>query len=390
MTSKTPMLLASALSERARVVEAVDDAADRLEAELGRAPDVLFVFASPRLRGDMAEVPRRASARFASPLVCGCTGDGVLAAGRELERTPALAMLGLCLPSGARAHPLRAEAGARIIATGRKPTGIVLLADPFSADVEAMLRSFNAVSPGVALVGGLASGARRPGGHALFLEGWTFSDGAVGVALSGSLRMDAVVAQGCRPVGDPMIVTRADGPRILELDRGRPLDVLRELDRTLDDVDRRLVRESLVCGVEMRSGQLEYEPGDFLMREVLGVEPDRGALVVATRLEGYPVIQLHVRDKRASAEQLRRALEREQQVNGAAEGALMFSCAERGAALYGEPDHDSRKFGEHLGRRPIAGFFSDGELAPVQGAAYVHGHASAFGLFRKTGRGSGT
>lgn len=380
------MFLASALSERSRVVEAVDDAADRLEAELGRAPDVLFVFASPRLRGDLADVPRRASTRLASPLVCGCTGDGVLAAGRELERAPALAMLGLCLPSGARATPLRAEAGARTVATGRKPTGIVLLPDPFSADVEAMLRSFDAVSPGVTLVGGLASGARRPGGHALFLEGWTFRDGAVGVALSGSLRMDAVIAQGCRPIGDPMIVTRADGPRILELDRGRPLDVLRELDRTLDDADRRLVRESLVCGVEMRSSQLEYKPGDFLIREVLGVEPDRGALVVATRFEGYPVIQLHVRDRRASAEDLRRALAREQSERGAAEGALLFSCVERGTTLYGERDHDSRSFGEHLGERPIAGFFSNGELAPVRGATYVHSNASAFALFRRSAR----
>jgi small ligand-binding sensory domain FIST len=195
--------------------------------------------------------------------------------------------------------------------------------------------------------------------------------------------MDALVAQGCRPIGDPMIVTRADGPRILELDRGRPLDVLRELDRTLGDADRRLVRDSLVCGVEMRSGQLEYEPGDFLMREVLGVEPDRGALVVATRFEGYPVVQLHVRDKRASAEDLRRVLEREQSERGPAEGALMFSCMERGTGLYGEREHDSRSFGEHLGQRPIAGFFSNGELAPVQGATYVHGNASAFGLFRK-------
>lgn len=377
------MLLASALSERARVIEAVDDAADRLEAELGGAPDVLFVFASPRLRGDLADVPRRASARFASPLICGCTGEGVLGAGREIERAPALAMLGLCLPSGARATPLRAEAGARSMTVSHDATGVVVFPDPFSADVEAMLRAFDASRPGVALVGGMASGARRPGGHALFLEGWTFRDGAVGVALSGNVRLDAALAQGCRPIGDPMIVTRADGPRILELDRGRPLDVLRELDRTLGDSDRRLMRDSLVCGVEMRSTQIEYKPGDFLMREVLGVEPDRGALVVATRLEGYPVIQLHVRDRQAAARNLRRVLADEERERGAVDGALLFSCVERGSALYGEPDHDSRAFRERLGPRPIAGFFCNGELAPVKGATYVHTHASAFGLLRK-------
>lgn len=383
MTSQA-MLLGSTLSERARVDDAVDEAADRLDAQLGRAPDVLFVFASTRLRGDLAEVPRRASAHFASPLVCGCTGEGVLAGGRELERAPALAMLGVCLPVGARATPLRVEPGARTLAVGRRPTGVVLLADPFSADVEAMLRAFDASCPGVTLVGGLASGARRPGGHALFLEGWTFSDGAVGVAFSGTLRLDAVVAQGVRPIGEPMIVTRADGPHILELDRGRPVDVLRELDRTLDDEDRRLMRQGLFCGVEMRSAQLEYNAGDFLIRDVLGIDPERGALVVATRFEGYPVVQLHVRDRRASAEDLRNALLREQNERGAAEGALLFSSIGRGTNLYGEPHHDSRAFADHLGPRPLAGFFSNGELASVLGASYVHGHASAFGLFRKT------
>lgn len=378
------MLVGSALSERTRVVEAVDDAADRLVAELGRAPDVLFVFASTRLRGDFADVPRRASERLGSPLICGCTGEGVLAAGRELERAPALAMLGLCLPSGARATPLRAEAGARSLSIARNTTGVVLLPDPFSADVAAILRGFDALCPGVTLVGGLASGARRPGGHALFLEGWTFTDGAVGVALSGSVRMDAVVAQGCRPIGEPMIVTRADGPRILELDRGRPGDVLRDLERSLPPDDRRRMRDSLLCGVEMRSSQLEYSAGDFLIREVLGLDTERGALVVAAPLEGYPVVQLHLRDKHASADDLRRALVREENERGPAEGALLFSHLGRGASLYGTPDHDSRTFSEHLGPGPLAGFFSDGELGPAQGTTYVHGHASSFGLFRHT------
>jgi small ligand-binding sensory domain FIST len=376
------MRVGSALSERTNVDDAVDDAATRLEAQLGDHPDVLFVFASPRLRGRLTEVPQRASARLGSPLVCGCSGDGVLADGRERERVPALAMMGIKLPDGARAQPLRVEAGARALTVGPRPTGVVLLADPFSTDMNALLRGFDASCRGSTMVGALASGARRGGRHALFLEGWTFHDGAVGVAFRGTLGIEAVVAQGCRPIGEPMIVTRADGPRILELDRGRPLDVLRDLHATLGEEDRKLMKKALFCGVQMRDSQIEYRAGDFLVREIVGIDEQRGALVIAADLGGYPVVQLHVRDRRASAEDLHNALRRSTADD--VKGALLFSCVGRGAGLYGEPDHDSRALAEHFGPLPLAGFFGNGEIGPVQGTTYVHGNTSAFGLLRVT------
>lgn len=374
----------SVLSTRARIDDAVDEAADRLEAGLERAPDVLFVFASTRLRGDLSVVPARASARLSSPLVCGCTSEGVLAEGRERERLPALAMLGVVLPEGARAHPLRVEAGSRRIPIGSRPTGAVLLPDPFSADVEALLRRFDATFPGVPLVGGLPSGARRPGEHKLFLEGWTFGDGAVGIALGGRIRMESLVAQSARPIGEPMIVTRVDGPRILELDRGRPADVLRELMAALGPDDRRRLRERPLCGVQMRDTQLEYGPGDFLVRDVLRVEPESGAIVVATRLEGYPVVQLHVLDPTTATRDLESALRR--QPDEPPLGALMFSGTGRGLALHGAPDHDSRIVAERFGGAAIGGFFSDGEIAPVGDITYLHYRTSAVALLRATPR----
>jgi small ligand-binding sensory domain FIST len=380
------MQIGCALSVRTRVADAVDEAATRLTARLGAAPDVVFVFASPRLRGDLASIPTRVSARLSSPLVCGCSGDGVLADGHERERVPALAMMGFVLPSDARARPLRAEAGARSLAIRRGATGVVLLADPISADVDAILRGFDAQNRGATMVGGLASGSvvknGRPRHHTLFLEGWAFRDGVVGVELGGSVRLDSLVSQGCRPIGEPMIVTRWDGSRILELDRGRPLEVIRELHRCASEEDRRLIREALLCGIEMRSSQLEYRAGDFLVRPILGVEAERGAVLVGASLDGYPVVQFHVRDRRASATDLHDQLRR---YGGSdVRGALLFSCVERGAELYGEPDHDSRALAEHLGPTPVAGFFGNGEIGPVQGRTYVHGNTSALGLIRWT------
>jgi small ligand-binding sensory domain FIST len=378
------MRSAAVLSTRERVDEAVDEACERLATELGASPDVLFAFASTRLRGDLRVLPTRTSERLGAPLVCGCTGEGVIAAGREHERAPALALFGLVLPEGAHAHPLRVEAGARAFQAGPRPTGVVLFPDPFSADLDGLLRRFDAWCPGVPLIGGLASGARRPGQHRLFLEGWTFQDGAVGVAFGGRLRIDAAVAQSCRPIGEPMIVTRADGARILELDRGRPADVLRALSLSLPPDDRRRLREGVLCGIEMRGSRIEYGPGDFLIRDVLRIEPDGGAMVIAARVAEYSVVQLHVRDAEVASADLRRAVSSEG--HGAPLGVLTFSSTARGAALHGGAGHDARLLAERYGALPVAGFFSDGELGPVDGTTYLHTRTSTIGVLRASPR----
>lgn len=74
----------------------------------------------------------------------------------------------------------------------------VLLADPFTLDVESLVAGMDFAWPRSAKVGGLASDSQVPGGSALFLDGEVHDTGLVGLALSGDLEVDTVVAQGCR------------------------------------------------------------------------------------------------------------------------------------------------------------------------------------------------
>ena len=79
------------------------------------------------------------------------------------------------------------------------------------------------------MIGGLASGGRAPGGNALFLDDAVHRGGIVGVALTGDVAVDTIVAQGCRPIGEPMFVTRSERNVIYELDGRRAAVVLQEL-----------------------------------------------------------------------------------------------------------------------------------------------------------------
>ena len=181
-----------------------------------------------------------------------------------------------------------------------------------------------------------------------------------------------------------MFLTRCDRNIVWELDGQQPLAVLRELHDRLDARDRELARHSLFVGIAMKEDRHEYQQGDFLIRNLVGIDSASGALAVGAKLEENSVAQFHLRDAKTSAEDLEELLGRYEQACGTArpEASLLFSCLGRGQFLYGQPDHDSDLFRRHFGAIPPGGFFCNGEIGPVHGTTFLHGYTSAFGLFR--------
>jgi small ligand-binding sensory domain FIST len=385
---------ASALSEQPITAEAVAEAAAALRRELREEPDLVLVFASPHHATSYGIVPDLCGAAFPGALVVGCSGAGVVGGGREIEQKAALSITAAHLP-GVALSPLRFEEAPATPEAFRRAVGLapaeepcfVVLPDPFSADAEAFVERLDEAYPGAPKVGGLASGGGRPGQNALFLGRERHRGGVVGVAFSGEVVLDTLVAQGCRPIGEPCIVTRSKGNVLFEMDRGRPIEILRELyTERLDARDRELFQSSLFIGLEMREQKGIYRQGDFLIRNLIGVDPDSGAIAIGAQLRQYQVVQFHLRDARTSAEDLKALLDDYRTGRDATpSGALMFSCVGRGAGLYGEPDHDTRLVHDRLGRVPLGGFFCNGEIGPVGGTTFLHGYTSSFGIFRPTG-----
>jgi len=264
----------------------------------------------------------------------------------------------------------------------------LLLADPFSFDAEAFLSGLDGAFPSGKKIGGLASGARAPGGNALFLGASSYRAGLVGVALHGNVEIDTVVAQGCRPIGEPMFVTNCQRNMLAELDGRKALDVLRDLFLTLGEADRKIFRSSLFLGIVMMDNLQEYRQGDFLIRNLGGVDPESGAIAVAAPLRENMVVQFHLRDAKTSADDLAALLLRYASSlgGGRPQGSLLFSCLGRGTHLYGAPDHDTDLFRERVGDVPLGGFFCNGEIGDVHGRTYLHGYTSSFGLFRGRAR----
>ena len=389
------MKWASAASDDANLELAVLRAASQVQARLeGCQPDLLIAFVSAEHAADLERLPALLANEFPNALLLGCSAGGVIGGGREIEQRPGVALTAAFLP-GVTVTPLRlddqtmpaaADAAAWRAAVGVEPAAnphFVLLPDPFSVDAQRLLRGLDGAFPGSTTVGGIASGGRQPGSTALFLGRQVVHDGLVGVALSGNLAVETIVAQGCRPIGEPMFVTAAERNLIRALDGRPPLEVLEELHDRLEPRDRQLARHSLFLGIVMKEDRQDYRQGDFLIRNLLGVDSASGALAIGALVEANAVVQFHLRDAATSAADLTALLDRHQQrAPVPPRGALLFSCLGRGQFLYGRADHDTDLFRQYIGDVPLGGFFCNGEIGPVHGTTFLHGYTSAFALFR--------
>ena len=392
------MRWSSSISAEPLLHEALAECEAAIRAELdGLAPDLVVVFADVAFDHQIDSLSGFVSDHFPGATILGCTGAGVIGGGKEVESAAALSLTAAHLPgvmissfhlTGSDMPSPDAAPDAwedRVGTPAAADPHFLLLADPFTVDSEALLAGFDYAFPAAAKIGGLASGGSRPGAHSLYLNGATHKGGAIGVALSGDIVVDTVVAQGCRPIGHAMRVTSAERNMLLTADDRPPLEELQDLFNHASERDQELMQLNLFMGVAMDPLLDEAGAGDFLIRNIMGVDADKGAVTVGAPLREGLLVQFHVRDAETSADDLRNAFG--DYLRGVGDqhavGALVFQCTGRGSYLYGREGHDTNMFNELIGTLPLGGFFCNGEIGPVGGTTYLHGYTSSFAIFRE-------
>ena len=391
------MKWASSVSELPDLEQAIDECNNDLLKSLGDAsPDLAVVFVSPHYESDYDKVVQRIAQGLGPVKILGCSGGGIIGNGVEVEQRAGISITGANLP-GVEIVDFRLDGDSLpdldagpssweelLGVTNSQEPQFVVLADPFSFPVQDLLMGMDFAFAQSAKIGGLASGASQQGGNALFLGDHTHNSGAIGLALQGNITVDTVVAQGCRPIGQPMHITESRRNLLLGLDGQPPLTILKELFQTMNERDQALMQNSLFLGVVMDEFLESPKQGDFLIRNVVGMDARTGTLAIGETLKEGQMVQFHLRDADTSAQDLTAVLERFAMDNreNQARGALLFSCLGRGQYLYGRPNHDSDIFHEKLGEVPLGGFFCNGEIGPVSGTTFLHGYTSSFGIFR--------
>lgn len=384
--------IGAGISQLADPREAFAEAARRAAAELVGAPCTLaLAFAGAPHLGHGRAILDAIGAELAPGALIGCGAGGVVGDGREIEEGPAAVVWALSAPGAAiTTHALETtpvDGGLALAGLPEDPAAygeaMLVLADPHTFSTDGLLAHLNEARPGMPVLGGLASAAAA-GSASLLRDGEVLDSGAVACSLEG-VELVPCVSQGAAPVGPEMTVTAAEGNVIAELASQPALERLREALAELDDAERELAGQGLLMGVVIDENQPEYERGDFLVRPIVGVDPESGAIAFGDRVRVGQTVRLHVRDGASADADLREALALSAAalgVEGAA-GALVFTCNGRGRHMFGSPDHDAAALDDAFGA-PTAGFFCAGEIGPVGGRNFLHGFTATVALFPRS------
>ena len=382
-----------AISGSESAYDAVEEIIAEADEATGGKIDAVFAFFTAHHREDAEEILERLWLELDPQALIGCSAEGVIGVDREIEREPGIAVMAATLP-GVGIHPFHIagrtdwrhvlsddEALRERLGVGERTRAIIAFGDPYTTPLDQFLCTLDEHAKGLPLIGGMASSARQPGENAVMRNDQLFTEGLVGMSFSGPVAVETIVSQGCRPIGNAMVVTKSHDNVIEQLGGKPPLLALQEIIEALPGDERDLLQNGLLIGRAISEYREHFGRGDFLVRNVVGVDQESGSVAMADYIRTGQTVQFHVRDAATADEDLSQMLTARQSVQPAA-GGLLFSCNGRGTNLFEDSGHDIGVIKRIMPQTPIAGFFAAGELGPIGGKNFIHGHTASLALFR--------
>ena len=351
-----------------------------------------LVFTTPQFFDHAAELLEILRVHARIPLLLGCSSQSLIANEHEVERNAGLALALYYLP-GAELTPVRftqaeleqgedenfwpAETGVK------KTNGWLVFADPFHLNPEQWLQQWNAAWPGCPILGGLASGDHQAPRTQVYLNGEVHEAGGVALSVSGAVGLHSVISQGCTPIGETWTITRVEHNIIFEIGNRPAYEVLTETFENLSDTGKEKTRGNLFVGLVVNEYVEEFHRGDFLIRNLIGADPDTGSIAVGGTVRVGQTLQFQRRDARAAGEDMDELMHRasESLDGNPVYGGCLCCCTGRGKNLFGASDHDAGLVQHHLGDIGLSGFFCNGEIGPIGNDNFLHGYTASLALF---------
>jgi small ligand-binding sensory domain FIST len=363
-----------------------------------RAPRVSLglVFMTPHYFDAAARILEVLRVHAEIPLLLGCSSTGLIVGPREMEDQPGLVLSLFSLPGaelrGCHFTQEQVEEAngpgywaMETDLTVEQVNGWLAFADPFHMDAEAWLRGWNEAYAPKPIVGGLASGDFSQRTTQLYLDSHVFQEGGVAVAVAGEVELQSVISQGCTPIGQTWTITKTEGHIIHQIANRPAYQVLQETFSALSEQEQRKARGNLFVGLVVNEYLEEFHRGDFLVRNILGGDPQSGSLAIGALVRQGQTMQFQRRDADAAREDMTALLDQfGKRLEGRSlYGGCLCTCNGRGHRLFGHPHHDAGLVREKLGPIELAGFFCNGEIGPIGERNFLHGYTASLALFTK-------
>jgi small ligand-binding sensory domain FIST len=371
--------------------------AEKLRVQLGAHPVSLgLVFMAPKFFPHAQATLEILRVHARIPLLAGCSSTALVAGSQEFEDATGIVLALYSLPgaelSGFRFTQAQVEeadsAAYWPLETGVDPkrtNGWLTFIDPFHLDAESWMRSWNLGYAPLPTFGGLSSGISSDQATQVYLNGDVFEDGGVAISVGGDVKLSGVISQGCTPIGETWTLTRVEQNLIHQIANRPAYAVLAETVQQLSPADQQKARGNLFIGLVVNEYLEDFHRGDFLVRNLIGGDPNSGVLAVAALPRAGQTIQFHRRDAVAANEDMGELLEHTKEKIGGAMvyGGCLCCCNGRGKNLFGAANHDAELVQKELGPLGLAGFYGNGEIGPVGEKNYLHGFTASLALFVK-------
>jgi len=384
------MKWASVLTNKTTLKDAVEEIVSSLKNDLDADPDLLIAFVSQRYSFEISDFPKLMLEHFPECMIAGCNSEAMMYDDLETGSEHCVSILAA---SGLKSNcaeiihvdtescPGEDDSPAKwreFIGLDKKMNqNFIVFADPFSPGVDNLLRGLD-YAYSCSVTGGFASGAQFSSETVLFADDEVKNSGAVILDLGANLEIIPIVTQGCRPVGEDLEVTQCDNVILEGVNGNNPLDYIRALAPQLSDKDRNLLQQSLFIGVEMDVIKADLNHGDYLIRNIRGINPESGSLVIGEHLQQGQSVRFHIRDPESSKSELEEITEKLaiKLASRKCHGMLVFSCLGRVKEFYKEDSVDVKMIHRINKAAPLAGFFCSGEIGQVSGNTYIHGYTA--------------
>jgi len=343
--------------------------------------DFAVVFCTFPHRGGYKEILKSVCQITGTMNVAGCSGIGVLTNYGEVEAKPGIAVLAVSsdemqttsfLVNHTDDGGMKAglEIGGRLIPIKGENALLTILPDPYHIHPELLLRGIESRIGEIPIVG--ASASEHPALHETYeFYGESVVSGAIsGFMIQGSFTHRIGITQGCQPVGVPCIITKSEQNLIFELDGQPAFEVLKkQVPKRIRENPRDLLR-LLFVGFTPDPKDTEIIDGEYLVRNLIGINPDTGVIGVAENVREGQIMTFTVRHPIMAREDLKQMLDRLASLKDSQKPfkfGFYFNCCARGSSLYGYEGIDTAYITHALGEIPIIGFFGNSELAPLKG-----------------------
>ncbi len=323
---------------------------DRDEDDLG------FLYVTDHLAEHLGDIASFLTGATGTLNWCGTVGIGICVTGKEYFDCPAIVAMTCSFPGASQTlFTSMDEAITGYAEMGAGPSGsfCIVHGDPrreeLMGDIPRLARDTDGF-----LVGGLTSSRS----DFVQLAGRPSQASVSGLLMTGA-RVATGLTQGCSPLGGYHQVTHASENLITELDGKPAMDVFVETLADAGIMDLRMLSGALHVAFPVTGSDL----GDYLVRNLVGLDPDEGTIMIGDNAQAGDAIMFCKRDQHAAETDLRRMLHDLKARALRPVGGLYFSCLARGPGMFGKEGREMEIIKEDLGDLPIVGFFGNGEIS---------------------------